>query len=373
MIARSDVGLVREANEDFVVIGDLDSREELELGRVHSIELDDESRGPLAVVCDGMGGGEHGAIASKVAASVAWRELASETRTKERVVFARQLRRSVRAANVAVRERAKELGSQAMGTTAAVAGMAGGALVLGLVGDCRAYVFRRGALTQVTRDQSVVSALVSAGALTDEQARLSERRHMILQALGPQADVDVGLSLVEIRRGDIVLLSSDGLHGVLDERFLIIALEEHPSDLEKATERLFELAGAAGAPDNISAVLIEFSGEALPPCRDVDLEPRFIEIDPNEDGDAALTATSRVGRRLAHRAGMREKLTQPPIPATGTHAVVTVPIESVPDDPAEPGPGPAERHLSSLASPGGWLWLSAAVLVIAALVLIFSL
>lgn len=358
--AKTDVGLVRERNEDHVVIGDLDSGELLELDAVHERQLEVGERGPLAVVCDGMGGGEHGHVASKVAAETAWRELAAETSSDERVVFARQLRRSVRAANVAVRARAKSLSSQAMGTTAAVAGLVDRALVLALVGDCRASVFRGGRLTQVTRDQSVVSALVSAGALTDDEARASERRHMILQALGPAPDVDVSLSLVELRRGDTLLLSSDGLHGVLEERYLIAALREHEGDLLRALERLFGLAHSAGAPDNISAVLIRFSGDGLAPPRDSGDELLFTEIDPAEDGEAALTQTSRVARRLAHRAGLRPKLTEPPIPATGTHAVLTVPITAK-GGPKEEGPiGPAEARLAagSDAKALAWfLWL----------------
>ncbi len=353
-----------------MLIGDLDTGETLELEVAHCLDLDGESRGPLVVVCDGMGGGDHGHLASSVASKMAWLEIAAESRTQERIVFARQLRRSIRAANVAVREKASELGSVKMGTTAAVAGLVDGALVLALVGDCRAYIFRAGQLTQVTRDQSVVSALVSAGAITDEQARSSDRRHMILQALGPETDVDVALSLVELRRGDTLLVSSDGLHGVLEEHFLIAALLEHADDLPAALQRLLELSFSAGAPDNVTAALVAFDGEGLAAASKNDLEPRFTEIDPNEDGEASLTTTSNVGKRLAHRAGLRSSLSSPPIPATGTHAVVTVPIRATSEGLGALGPGPAEALLE--ARSGGRLgyWIVGIVAAVAVAVAI---
>ena len=365
VVAATDQGLVRSENQDAVVIGDLDANAELELSRAHQLDVAAGARGPLVIVCDGMGGGEHGTVASDVAARTIWKELSSDRPTSERAVFARQLRRAVRAANVAVRDRAKSLGSKAMGTTAAAAGIVDGALVLALVGDCRAYIFRKDKLTQVTRDQSVVSALVAAGTMTDQEARSASNRHLVLQALGPEPDVDVGLSLVELRRGDRLLLSSDGLHGVLEEPFLIAALTEHSDDEQRALERLFELSHLAGAPDNVSAVLVRFEGEAVSAVGPNDIEPRFTEVDPFAEGDSALTSTSKVGHRLARRAGLRAKVTEAPIPATGTHAVLTVDVEAQTHD-RRRIVGPAERLLAKHSSVH-WFWLALAVAAIVGL------
>ncbi|HEU5059032.1 MAG TPA: protein phosphatase 2C domain-containing protein, partial [Kofleriaceae bacterium] len=242
----TDQGLVRDANEDWFTIGDLDKAN---IAPAAAVVDSAGARGPLFLVCDGMGGVAGGEVASKLAAETIWQEMLGSRPTDERAVYARLLRRAIRAAHRRVAdEAAARLELRGMGTTVSAAGLAGGALIIAQVGDSRAYIDRKGTLTQVTRDQSVVSALVHAGRLSELEARLSEKRSLILQALGTGADVDVALSIVELRRGDRLLLCSDGLHGPVNDEAMRYALAEN-EELEPAVKALLELARQGGAPD----------------------------------------------------------------------------------------------------------------------------
>jgi len=354
----TDAGLARDHNEDWFSVGDLDAGALAEHGQlVRAVG----PRGPLFVVCDGMGGVAGGEVASRLAADVVWQEMLASRTTAELDVFARHLRRAIRAAHRAVVDEAEarpEL--RGMGTTVSAAGVAGAALLIAQVGDSRAYIDRAGSLTQVTRDQSVVSALVHAGQLSEVEARLSEKRSLILQALGTGEDVDVAISLVELRRGDRLLLCSDGLHGPVNDEALRHALSEH-GELDRAAEALVALSRQAGAPDNITVVLARFTGDRLPLPAGADDRPSFAELDPNEEGASALTSTSFVGRRLAARAGLRADTLPPGIPATGQHRAV----HTLPADPARVALDRGSR-LGLLA------WLLAVSVGLAILVLLFG-
>jgi serine/threonine protein phosphatase PrpC len=159
--AASDVGQIREDNEDYLLVGDLDRGEVIDATNVWSRESD---RGALFVVCDGMGGVEGGEVASELAAASIWREMKATPATNDPEVFARLLRRATRIANHDVHALSRrEPGLRGMGTTVSAAGIVGDRLVVATVGDSRAYVLRSGVLVQVTRDQSLSSALLAAG------------------------------------------------------------------------------------------------------------------------------------------------------------------------------------------------------------------
>jgi PPM family protein phosphatase len=357
----TDAGMVRDRNEDWFAVGDLDRAALADPGQVLR---GDGRRGPLFVVCDGMGGVAGGEVASKLAVDIVWREMLGSPATTERAVFARLLRRAIRSAHRRVIEEASarpEL--RGMGTTVSAAGLAGSALLIAQVGDSRAYIERGGALTQVTRDQSVVSALVHAGRLSEMEARLSEKRSLILQALGTGEDVDVAISLVELRRGDRLLLCSDGLHGPVNDEALRHVLAGQP-ELGGAANALIGLAHQAGAPDNVTVILARFAGERLQPPAGAEDVPRFTELDPNEEGDSALTSTSAVGRRLAARAGLRADSMPPGIPATGQHRVVRPPLSARVQ--------PAREALAKGSRLGLIAWVIAVVVVLVALGLVFG-
>ena len=354
VVGASHVGEVREHNEDQLLVGDLDAGAEVEVAEPWTAASE---RGPLLVVCDGMGGVDGGEIASELAARVVWREMKRTSATRDPEVFARLLRRAVRVANHDVHAMPRRPG---MGTTLSAAGVVADRLVVATVGDSRAYVLRAGALVQVTRDQSLQSALLAAGHSENEAASAGGA---ILQALGVGSDVEPSLSIIPLRRGDRVLLCSDGLHGLVGDPALALLLSE-PHSVAEAVALLVAAAHAAGGSDNITALVCEMSGDRLAaPCDGDDL-PKFREFDPQQEGDPALTSTSYVARRLAARVGIPTASIPPSIPVTGQHAVlrsqigIRLPSTALPIE----VDGPARRRLrdGDLA----W-WMYAAIAVIA--------
>jgi len=149
-----------------------------------------------------------------------------------------------------------------MGTTTTAAGVLGDRLYLTQVGDSRAYLVRDGQAVQLTKDQSLMQRLVEAGELTEEEAAQSERRNIILQALGPDAKVKVDLTHQELRRGDVLVICSDGLSGQVKKEEIaeIAAKDQAPA---QACERLIALANQRGGPDNITVIVARFEGDGL--------------------------------------------------------------------------------------------------------------
>ena len=150
-----------------------------------------------------------------------------------------------------------------MGTTVTAAGVFGDELYLTQIGDSRGYLIRNGEAFQLTKDQSLMQRLVDAGELTEEEAEQSERRNIILQALGPDPRVKVDLSHQQLRRGDTLILCSDGLSGVVRRDELAQIVGSSP-DLPTLCSALIDLANERGGPDNITVVAARFDGEGLP-------------------------------------------------------------------------------------------------------------
>jgi serine/threonine protein phosphatase PrpC len=364
VVGASDTGQVREHNEDHFLVGSLDTKQPVDVAAPWAVTCD---RGPLLVVCDGMGGVDGGEIAAELAARVTWREMKRTAVTRDPEVFARLLRRAVRVANHDIHAMGgREIGLRGMGTTLSAAGVVGDRLILATVGDSRVYVLRAGALVQVTRDQSLQSALLAAGHSANEAATAGGA---ILQALGVGPDVEPSLSIIQLRRRDRVLLCSDGLHGLVGDPALALLLSE-PHTVAEAVQLLIAAARAAGGSDNITAVVCELSGERLlPPQGDEDL-PSFREFDPQREGDPALTSTSYVARRLAARIGLPTASIPPSIPVTGQHAVlhsdigIRIPPTALPVE-LEDGPARRRLRLRGHLHPGlGW-WPYAVIAVIA--------
>jgi serine/threonine protein phosphatase PrpC len=168
-----------------------------------------------------------------------------------------------------------------MGTTCTAVGLVDSTLLIGQIGDSRCYVLRGGRLTQTTKDQSLAWQLIEAGAMTLEESKGFEHANIILQALGVQEKVEVVLSQVPLRRGDVVLVCSDGLHGpVSDDEIKRILLDE--PDVRKACDRLIACANEHEGPDNITVVLARFDGDGLPePAADDAVT--FVTYDPGQD------------------------------------------------------------------------------------------
>jgi serine/threonine protein phosphatase PrpC len=210
--------------------------------------LDEARRLGLVAVADGMGGHRAGEVASATALEALRAAMAA----------GQPLRDAIEGANDAVLEKSvtdHEL--RGMGTTL-TAGTLGtdGNLLVGHVGDSRAYLVRDGELTQITNDHSLVEEMVRGGELTPEQAESHPRRSIITRALGIDPEVEVDVYPLELRPGDRLLLCSDGLTTMLrgDEIAEILEGEPHP---ERAAQLLVDAANAAGGEDNVTAVVVE--------------------------------------------------------------------------------------------------------------------
>jgi protein phosphatase len=260
----SDVGRTREHNEDAFAIADLtaDGVMPIDDKRTRTIS----TPGALFMVADGMGGAAAGELASQMAIDVVVRELQQAWREAPRSdpqSFAATLRAAAESANAQIHAyAAAHPENRGMGSTATIAGLLGDTLYLAQVGDSRGYLVRDGVATQITRDQSLVQRLVDAGELTAEQAELSDRRNIILQALGPDASVKIVLTYQQVKRNDVLVLCSDGLSGQVRLDDIGQVVSAHP-DLVQACARLIELANEAGGPDNITVVAARFDGETL--------------------------------------------------------------------------------------------------------------
>jgi serine/threonine protein phosphatase PrpC len=198
--------------------------------------------------------------------------------------LARKLRMAAKDANMRIfREARENLTRSGMGTTMTAVHLWTGWALIAQVGDSRAYVWRKSGFVQVTRDQSLVNQLLESGHITEEQAKFFEHSNVILQALGVQEEVEVQLSRVELRRGDRVLVCSDGLVGVVTDEEIGTVMGSI-DDPEECTRILCEMANAAGGPDNITCVVAHLDGDSLP--EDKGDEPRLkyelwkIEPDP---------------------------------------------------------------------------------------------
>ena len=286
LVGRTDVGLVREHNEDnFTCVRLEDDVRDADALLHHHIA----APGTLLVVCDGMGGAAAGEVASTMAVA-ALPEVMRGTHVPappagtiddERSTLARKLRHATEEANRRIFVEQQENPARAgMGTTMTAALLRGDQAIIAQVGDSRCYVYRAGKLVQCTRDQSLVNQLLETGQITVEQAKYFEHSNVILQALGVQEEVEVQLSRVTLRRGDRILLCSDGLVGVIaDEE--IAAVLGAIADPGEAARLLIELANGAGGPDNITVIVGYLSGAGLlQPGDDDDITYSTWQIDP---------------------------------------------------------------------------------------------
>jgi serine/threonine protein phosphatase PrpC len=177
--------------------------------------------------------------------------------------FAHALKKACEAANARIYEYAmKNPDHRGLGTTATIAGLLGDTLYLVQVGDSRAYIVRAGVAQQITKDQSLMQRLIEAGEMTPEEAEHSERRNIILQALGPEPTVKIDLTHQPVRRGDLLVLCTDGLSGQVrkEEIGRVVAQER---DLTAAGQTLIDRANENGGPDNITVVIAHLEGEGL--------------------------------------------------------------------------------------------------------------
>ncbi|MEU1877600.1 Stp1/IreP family PP2C-type Ser/Thr phosphatase [Streptosporangium sp. NPDC020072] len=239
--ARSDVGLLREGNEDSAY-----------------------ASGRLLAVADGMGGHAHGEVASSVAIAA----MSSLDEDTQGVDLLGAIEAAVRDANRRLHQMVGgDPSLKGMGTTLTAMLWSGTRVALVHVGDSRAYLLRSGELYQITHDHTLVQSLVDDGRITQEEAATHPQRSILLRALDGSGEVEPDLSLREAQIGDRYLLCSDGLSGVVSAETLHQALSTI-DDPEAAVRALIDLANRGGGPDNITCVLADVldvdEGTALP-------------------------------------------------------------------------------------------------------------
>jgi PPM family protein phosphatase len=277
VFGKTDVGLIREHNEDNFLVADVTTGvRSNDIKEAMTLPLG--NKGALFLVCDGMGGAAAGEVASRMAVESIF-DVLSATEPQDRDGFARAVRRSIEVANEHIYVQSRDNQSErGMGTTCTVAALVDQTLVVGQIGDSRCYVLRGGRLAQVTKDQSLAWQLIEAGAMTTEEAKAFEHANIILQALGVQERVEVVLSQVDLREGDVTILCSDGLHGPVGDDEMLELLVREP-DLQKAADGLIQKALDRDGPDNITVVLARFTGAALSAATSDDLVT-FVPYEP---------------------------------------------------------------------------------------------
>ncbi|MBL8715714.1 MAG: Stp1/IreP family PP2C-type Ser/Thr phosphatase [Myxococcales bacterium] len=263
LFGRTDVGRIREHNEDNFLVADLTQqvRGLTENIRNHVVG----NHGTLMAVCDGMGGAAAGEVASKLAVDIIYEQMQAGGPPRHRDELARRLVRAVEVAGMRIFAEAKlDRNRRGMGTTATAAALVDDHVFLAQVGDSRGYVLRGDQLNLVTRDQSLVNQLIEAGQLTEEEAENFEHSNIILQALGTADSVQVDLTYFKAREGDTLLLCSDGLSGMVRTEELRQVLLAHPEPIE-VCRVLTDKANEAGGHDNITVIVAKFEAAKLEP------------------------------------------------------------------------------------------------------------
>lgn len=237
--ARTDLGRVRENNEDKFEFVEPDEPEIL------------AAKGCVYAVADGMGGHASGQIASELALKTVVRSYYADPCDD----VPESLRRAIEGANSFIFDAAQAVAErQGMGTTCTVAVLRDNTLTVGHVGDSRLYLIRDGSMRQVTEDHSWVAEQVKRGSMTAEEAELSPFRNVITRSLGAAPLVEVDVITDEVKRGDILVLCSDGLTGyVPDAEILDIASSWSPS---LAAMKLVDRANELGGGDNITVLVV---------------------------------------------------------------------------------------------------------------------
>jgi protein phosphatase len=294
---------------------------------------------PLFAVADGMGGAQAGELASSLAASTV-HDLAAGLASAEPTVI-----ELIQAANATVHQRAvTDAAAAGMGTTMTVALFhPDGNVVIGHVGDSRAYRLRRGELEQLTEDHSLVAELVRRGELSPEQAEVHPQRSVITRALGTEAEVDIDAFTVVGDDGDVFLLCSDGLTTMVDVPTIAAILQEYRLDLDAASRALIKAANDRGGEDNITAVLFALAADDDSP----EPAPAFPPQPGRVDDEETLHPEDRV--------------------ATPDLSFLTT-VGELSLLPLEPDPHPYEREAPQRAGIGQLVLGQLVILVLAALI-----
>jgi PPM family protein phosphatase len=235
--AGTDVGRIRAGNED-------------------SLYADADQERGLFIVADGMGGHAAGEVASEMAVQIVSRELTG-VRDLTREDIGPRMAAALKEANRAIYERTiQEADKQGMGTTASCLMMGYGRWFIGHIGDSRVYLLRDGVFRQLTKDHSYVQEQVDAGFLTPEQARYHPYSNVITRCVGANAAVEADVHSGELQAGDVYLVASDGLTGMVEDPQLKKILETRQTP-GRMVDAMITEANRRGGLDNITAIVVQ--------------------------------------------------------------------------------------------------------------------
>ncbi|MEW9697817.1 Stp1/IreP family PP2C-type Ser/Thr phosphatase [Paenibacillus sp. SI8] len=238
MVSRTDIGKVRLVNEDRAAIH-------------HGL-----NGLSLAIVADGMGGHQAGDIASTMAVEIIEAQLQTIHWGMPVDACKQALKQAIEKANESIYEFASQGENyHGMGTTVVAIIASRELLIIGHIGDSRAYKIAGESITQLTEDHSLVYELVKNGQITPEEADHHPRRNWITRALGTEPGVEVDLYEYAWRPGETILICSDGLSGLVDSSEIWQIVKSH-ENLEEAAEQLINRALDAGGDDNVTVVLL---------------------------------------------------------------------------------------------------------------------
>ena len=312
---RSDVGLLREGNEDSAYAGP-----------------------HLLAIADGMGGHAAGEVASSVAI-YALKDLDRDDMPVDRLLDA--LAGAVAAANNELHERSVEDPRvEGMGTTLTALLWSGGTIAICHIGDSRAYLLRDGELRQITRDHTLVQSLVDDGRLTQAQAATHPQRSLVMRALQSGTEAEPDLSILPANAGDRYMLCSDGLSDVVTEATLRETLTRY-ADRDQAVTELIELAIRGGGPDNITCIVADVVDEVTEPTGQVSV---MVGAASNGDGRPHVRTNSPAARaQLVTQAGPATRRTAKHSARTDI-TYVGIPKGDLDPEEEEGDDGPAEAR-----------------------------
>jgi protein phosphatase len=270
----SDVGLVRTNNEDSFLIASPTS----DFANQNPAELNGiiPQNGTMFIVADGLGGAQAVETVGRNFIDALGKQAVLD---QQSLITA--LTETIREANELIFQQGqKNTELNGMGTTLTAATVIGSTILFAQLGDSRAYLARKGVISQMTKDQSLVAQMVASGSLTPEEAKTHPKRNVILQALGIQSQVDVAITLAELRRGDQIVLCSDGLSGKVDAEEIKEFLEKF--EPKAACQGLVRMARERGGEDNITVIVARFNGDGLS-----EPSPEDVTESPNTKMEAA--------------------------------------------------------------------------------------
>ncbi|GMK43123.1 Stp1/IreP family PP2C-type Ser/Thr phosphatase [Paenibacillus glycanilyticus] len=239
---RSDVGRIRHINEDRSWVGQLDNGI------------------TLAIVADGMGGHQAGDVASQLAVNT-FRDMLEKSASKADLSM-QEGKMLIRQALVMANDVVYDMASRNeqyynMGTTIVAALYREQQLIIGHIGDSRAYLITADGIAQLTEDHTLVNELVKSGQISLEEAAHHPRRNVITRAVGTDAQVEVDIYTAALSDNDVLLLCSDGLTNMVSDEEMLQTVREEGLGLDDKADRLIQLALQAGGDDNVTVVLLQ--------------------------------------------------------------------------------------------------------------------